>query len=328
MLHQRISSIVVAITLTFVVGVTSTHAITISPVRAELRGDPGAVVGGDITIINDQSETKTYYASYENFEAQGDSGVPKFIGKEEGLATWISTSEAITIAPGDSKVVPYTITIPKGATPGGYFGAVFWSTTPPASTGGSQVSIGAKVGMLVLLTVNGDIAESAGLKQLRLKGNDHFYTARPVSFEYSFVNTGGDRVQPKGTVVVRSILGWVSGRPDANPGLGNVLPNTERTFRAVWDSSSADVRGSGFFDQVRYEWHHFALGIYRAKVQVSYGSQELSTKSNAVYFVVVPWHLLVTFLVPLIFVWFGIRKATTGFKARIIRQLRQEQGKH
>lgn len=297
-------------------------AITISPVRVELRGDPGTTVGGDMTIINDQTETKTYYVSYENFEAQGDTGVPKFIGSSEGLATWLRAPSAVTIPAGEAKTVPYTISIPASATPGGYFSAIFWSATPPTASQAGQVAIGAKIGMLVLLSVNGEVAESAGLQRFALKDNVHMYTARPVAFEYGFANTGGDRVQPRGTVVVRNILGWVAGRVDANPGQGNVLPNTQRTFHVTWDSKSDRVWEKGFFAHVAYEWSHFAFGIYRARAHLTYGTQAQEVKSNNAYFVVVPWHLLVVIVLPLGLLWVAIRKALRSYKAKIIAQAR------
>ncbi len=179
-----------------------------------------------------------------------------------------------------------------------------------------------QVGMLTLLTVNGDITESAGLQNFKLLKDSHFYTSRPVDFSYSFTNTGGDRVQPKGEVVVRSILGWVSGRIDANPSQGNVLPNTQRTFQVSWDSNSSIEKEKGFFRQVGYEWKHFAFGIYRATAHITYGLQQQLVKSNAIYFVVIPWHLLLVIIVPIGLLWLLSRTVIRKFKERIIQETR------
>ena len=44
-----------------------------------------------------------------------------------------TSGDAITIQPGEKKEIPFTITVPKDAEPGGQYGAIFF--TPPATTG-------------------------------------------------------------------------------------------------------------------------------------------------------------------------------------------------
>ncbi len=147
-------------------------------------------------MINEQATPETFYASYENFSAQGETGAPAFSADKSGLDTWlVVTPMQVTIAPGQAIQIPYTITIPKDADPGGYFSAIFWSSAPPA-TANDQVSIGAKVGLLVLLRVNGAVTESAGITQFDRNGHGFFYASLPVNLRYKFRNSGGDRVQP------------------------------------------------------------------------------------------------------------------------------------
>lgn len=284
---------------------SSVFALTISPARIELRGDPGTTIGGDITLINDQNDTKTFYASFENFQADGDSGTPKFVGAREGLATWFSASEAVVLSPGEAKTIPFTVTIPRDAQPGGYFSGVFWSTTSLQSNKGGELAIGAKIGMLVFLSVNGDVSESAGLSAFQTKDKKFFYKALPVGFTYRFTNSGGDRVKPRGDIKVRSILGWRVAKVNANPTEGNVLPGTTRRFSPVWmkDAEPRDTsidqqkEKYSFFKQVQYQWNNFAVGIFRASMKVTYGFQEQVAKSKGVYFIVFPWELLLVALV-------------------------------
>lgn len=313
--------------------VSSVFALTISPARLELRGDPGQTLTGEITLINDQKDLKTFYASFENFEADGDSGTPKFVGAKEGLATWFSASEAVVLKAGESKKIPFTITIPKDTTPGGYFGAIFWNTVPPGGISSGEIAFGAKTGMLVLLSVNGEVKEEAGLVDFQLHNNKHFYKQLPVGFQYRFSNQGGDRVKPEGFVMVRSILGWTVKKVNANPTDGNVLPGTTRKFLPEWSKdTTVDQRDQeiarnetySFFNEVQSQWHNFAVGIYRAKVVATFGSAAQSVKSKAVYFVVFPWELLLVIIIIGVPLFFILRALVRRYNRSVIKRAQKQ----
>jgi hypothetical protein len=55
------------------------HALTITPIRYEISGDPGQTLNEKMTIVNETQKSQVYYASFANFEAQGDTGSPTFI---------------------------------------------------------------------------------------------------------------------------------------------------------------------------------------------------------------------------------------------------------
>ncbi|MDB5188675.1 MAG: hypothetical protein JWM92_273, partial [Candidatus Nomurabacteria bacterium] len=174
-LRKKIAALIVGSMFVFcMVGIFSpipVYALTLSPARIEINGDAGTTVGGEFTLINEQGTTQTFYASYENFSAQGETGAPAFSAEQSGLDTWLGVIPTqVTLTPGQVAKIPYTIAIPKGTEPGGYFAVIFWSNTPPSSES-NQVSIGAKVGLLVLLRVNGTVTESAGITQFDRNGH-------------------------------------------------------------------------------------------------------------------------------------------------------------
>ncbi len=297
------------------------RALTISPARVEISGDPGAQVGGQFTLINEQSTAQTFYVSYENFSAQGETGAPAFSSEKTGLDTWITIPESsITIAPGQIEQVPYTISIPAGTDPGGYFSVVFLSTTPP-SAGGGQVSIGAKIGMLLLLRVNGNVAESAGISQFDKNGHGFFYKTLPVALRYKFHNGGGDRVEPTGQVTIRDTLFLPAAHLDANNETGNILPGSTRQFIVTWIKDVYAVPPQGFFANAQYEWHNFAIGLYSAHVDLSYGTKGLHA-TNTTWFFVFPWELAIILLVVIVIVWWGGKTLLRRYNRYIIRQAR------
>jgi hypothetical protein len=280
-------------------------ALTITPIRYEIAGNPGDVLTKTMGLVNETKDTQIFYASFANFEAQGDTGSPSFVEAKDDLGTWITTEQAsVTLAPGAQKEIPFKITIPKDAEPGGHFATIFWGTSPGSRPG--EVSVGTKTGILILLSVNGDVKESAGLVDFQTHNKQWFYKKLPVGFQYRFSNQGGDRVKPTGSVIIRSILGWKVKAVNANQFDGNVLPGTTRKFLPEWvKTDSVDVRDQeiarhekySFTREVKSEWHNFAVGIFRAKLDVNFGATAVNVKSNSIYFIVFPWELLLVAIV-------------------------------
>ncbi len=290
----------------------SASALTISPTKIEVAGDPGQELIGEIEVFNEESEDKTFYSSFENFEPRGETGSPYFVGGGSGLASWMRTQESFTLKPGEKFTIPYSIKIPESATAGGYFAAIFFGTQPPATGEGSEVAIGGKVGTLVLLRVNGDIAESGGVLDFMTASSSRFYTGLPVNFSYRFNNTGADRVVPKGEVTIKNMLGMNSGALLINKNEGSVLPNSVRKFELVWAEDKPVAEDASFFAIAGYQLTNFRFGLYRAVLEASWG--ETTQRATAsTWFVVVPWQLLSILLVLGLVMRFGL-----GFYNRAI----------
>jgi hypothetical protein len=286
------------LTLCFLVGAQTVSALTISPVKIEVTGDPGQTLTGELELLNEQAQTKTFFSSYENFEPSGDTGSPRFIGAEGGLATWFSASPSVTVNTGETVKVPFSITIPADAEPGGYFAAIFWGEQDPTTQLAGEVAIGGKLGVLVLLRVSGDIVEQAGISEFKHVDNKMFISGLPVTFTYRFANSGGDRVVPIGEVTISNIFGGETGVISANPNEGSVLPNSSRRFQAVWgdDTSTTSL---GFFGEAKAQFSDFHLGPYKANLSVVYGATNQLAESSF-WFIIFPWQLLVLILLALI----------------------------
>jgi hypothetical protein len=302
---------------------TKAEALSLSPVRFELSADPGTVIKDEMVLLNETDTTETFYASFSNFEAQGESGSPSFMEPTEGLGTWITTQDSITIQGGQSQIVPFEITVPSNAPAGGNFAAIFWSTSPPVE-GSDSVIIGAKTGILVLLSVNGDVKVAGGINDFDTIGGKHYFESLPIDFIYHFHNEGGDRIKPDGNIIIKNMLGLTTLIP-ANKVEGNVLPNQTRKFEVLWQgkgshSVSEAQAISGFFNKARYEWQNFAIGRYKATLSLIYGTAtEPVTKSTVLW--VFPWHFLLIFIIVLLLVLFILRKLVRTYNHWIIKQV-------
>ncbi len=291
----------IAFILSVILGLSVTHtlnALTISPAKVDIKADPGQTIIGEVELFNEQNEVKTFYASYENFESRGDSGAPYFVGAEDGLATWITTVPQISIKPGERKIIQYTVTIPENTKPGGYFAAIFFGTQPRQSTAGGEVSIGGKIGVLLLLRVSGQVDETAGLSSFTTKNENRFFTRLPIQFEYSFNNAGGDRAVPRGLVKIKNSLRFTTEEINANVRLGSVLPSSTRRFDIMWGEQQSEQSNvdPGFFKIAWLQLKNFSFGWYTAELELTWGESNQTAQASYNFFVI-PWQMLTILIV-------------------------------
>ena len=295
-------------------------ALTVSPVKFEISGSPGQRLLGELELFNEQEETRTFYSSFENFEARGETGAPYFLPGKEGLATWIEAPAQVTLEPGERKTVPFSIQVPQNADPGGHFAAIFWGTTPPQAKEGGQVTVGAKTGVLVLLTVSGEIKGGGGLLEFSTKNKQKIFNSLPITFIYRFQNNSADRIKPEGEIEIKNIFSRTLATLPANKTEGNVLPGSIRKFEVSWITQKDVVKGeteipkeakTGFFGAVKKQWKDFHFGRYSALLNLKYGTKNEEAKANYGFYII-PWQLLSVIIVILVVIGFlgfkGIKK--------------------
>ncbi|MCA9352985.1 hypothetical protein KC901_02280 [Patescibacteria group bacterium] len=299
----------------------SASALTASPAKLEIAGDPGTTLTGTIELYNEKLRNQTVYTSFENFESNDDTGTPRFVGADDGLATWMNAPASISLSAQERTEVTYTISIPASAEPGGYFAALFFGNQPPQPNG-SVITLGGRLGVLVLLRVNGDVPESGGILDFASSDQKKFYINPPIEFTYRFSNTGGDRVVPKGAIELRNTFGFVRDSLDANPKDGSVLPNTARKFTNMWEQRGETPQG--FFATARSQWHQFHFGWYTAHLRLYWGQSGQESVADYSFFIF-PWQILLLSLIVLLLVWMILKFAGRAYKRSIIREIEKQQ---
>ena len=151
-----------------------------------------------------------------------------------------------------------------------------------------------------------------------------FFDTIPVSFEYTFANAGGDRVDPEGKIYIKNLGLWTSATLNANQSQGNILPNSVRTFNIDWGNLSNS--NTGFFDMVKKEWSNFHFGIYNAELKLNYG-QSSSAGASYVFFVF-PWQLLIFVFIALFVVIFLFIFIIKKWDEHIVKRSKEEIGAH
>lgn len=284
------------------------------------------MVSSEFKITNDTDSIQTYYTQVENFEAGDETGNPQFVQTKEGLAVWTQVTSSFSVAPSEQKSIPFSIRIPRNAEPGGYFASIFVRTTPPP-TSGNEVSIGARLGTLVLLRVNGEIQEGVDILEFSTKDKKRFFTSLPVEMYYRFQNTGADRVKPEGEVIIKNLIGLKAKILNANRTDGSVLPRSIRRFDMAWMNGGggqedpalivAARNPGGFLDEAKYQWNHFAFGYYTANLDITFGENN-NTAGGTFRFFVFPWQLLTIIVTGLIIALIALRFILKRYNRYII----------
>lgn len=309
-------------------GSRSASALSLVPPSLEMNAQPGETLTTSIKLYNETNDPTTLYTSTANFTAADQSGTPSFDFKSapDGLASWISTNpKSLTLQPGERLTVAVKIAVPANADPGGHYAAVFFGTQPPSLKNTSGVAVASKVGTLVILTVAGQISETATVASWGPKTGKHSYTHPPIALEAVINNTGNVHIRPEGTVMIRNMFGGQTATIPFNSANGAILPNSSRQFEATWTKASGADPDTSFFHQVGVEWHNFAWGTYTATLSLTYGTGQAPLVGTT-HFTVFPWQLLLVSLILVIVLVMVLVLGIRSYNAMIIRRVQNSRG--
>lgn len=208
-------------------------ALRISPPNFEIEAEPGQVVAQQIRVSNRGDSTLPISMQIAGFEPTGQEGQVALTegGQAEfGVVTWTTvTPQEFTLASGDEQVVTFLIVIPDNAPPGGQYMSILASLGSGGTTQG--VTVGQRIGALVLLRVTGEVVEQVELTTL---GAPALASKGPITFDVVVSNTGNVHVRPAGVITIKDTFGKEIEKLTLEQ--KNVLPGSERAFSATWDT--------------------------------------------------------------------------------------------
>jgi hypothetical protein len=210
-----------------------TKILTLTPATEKPTIQPGTAASGSFQIINQGQQTypvKIYGAPYS---VQGEGYTPDFTplpGKPK-VADWLKfTASTATIKPGQTLSVGYTIAIPAGTQPGGYYAVAFVETEAGKSNQG--VVINERVGEIFYITVAGPVKKAGKL----LDWSSPFLQQPPFSAKLRLENDGGVHYASNIHVTVSDIFGHAKYSLSTQK---EVLPQTIRQVPVPWDKAPA-----------------------------------------------------------------------------------------
>lgn len=290
------------------------QALEIGPPVLDLSGDPGQTVKAQINL-RDVSPNKLVVTNEINdFVAAGEDGTPKILlDKGEtspySIKSWITVLPSFTLVPKQVQTLSVTVKIPTNAAPGGYYGVIRFTGTPPGLEG-TGVSLSASLGSLVFLKVNGNAKEKLSVAEFYASNDGtktQLFEAAPIGFTERIQNTGTIHEQPTGQITVTDMFGKTLAHVNVNLPPRNILPGSIRKFEQKLDSS---VIGNKFL-----------FGKYTAKLNLTYGGS-VETLSSSFEFWVIPYKLIAGIIIGLIALFFLVRYGIKRYNRYIIGQAR------
>ena len=272
----------------------SSIVLSVSPTQFKMSADPGQTWSSSLRVINGNQTDIPVYLSVALFTADGETGQPRFITPpvdSNTLADWITVPSEPLIIPAEQAIqIPFTISLPEDAPPGGQYAALFVGTQPPSGRpGGSSVQTSQVIASLIFLQVSGDIVERGLIREFRT--NQRVFNQPEASFVLRFENQGTVHLQPQGDITILNMWGEERGLVPINQKtfLGDVLPGQVRRFSFDWES----------------EWALTDLGLYTAIATVGFGADTKQFVTSRTTFWVVPWKILLWVVGGLaLFFWF------------------------
>lgn len=175
--------------------------------------DPGGTVTDGIVVANHGQEPvdlKVYAA--DGFTSD-DGALSLVVAGEESKAVgaWITPGqETLTLGPGETASIPFTVSIPDNATPGDYAGGIVTSlTVPDADTG---VNVDRRLGIRVNLRVGGDLAPALAVENLSVSWNGGLnpFAGGDATVTYTLHNTGNAAISADPASAVSGVFGLLA----------------------------------------------------------------------------------------------------------------------
>src|SRR3989339_841898 len=286
----------------------SSFALTISPPTMEFIAEAGETITDVVKLYNETPDTINLTAEIRDFKPLNEKGTPNFLPIADKndlskISNWIDVKEkTIILKPNERKNILFTINIPNGASPGGHFAGILW-TTP--SVNKDSVGIASKTGTLILVNIAGMAEEKARI--IEFSTDKKIYNHLPVNLSLRFENMGNVYLKPIGEIKIKNIWGKEVASLDVNPGLNNALPESVRQYNLSWQKNNVPENLS----ELIKEKNNFAFGRYSAVATLGYGSADQTLIAEKSFWVF-PWRVigisLITILVVFLIFVLGIKR--------------------
>ena len=163
------------------VEVNKNKGLYIAPLRNYLAANAGDSLTRAFTVANRTDQPMTITTSLEEFSVTNYTYDYRFNKIDNN---WLQIIEkSFTLKPYESREVPYKITLPKTASPGGYYYTLYASST--TQTGATTSTV--RAASLLYLTVNGNLTRTS---QVIDRSLPWIVTSPQINYSLNIKNTG------------------------------------------------------------------------------------------------------------------------------------------
>lgn len=314
--------IIVISTLSFIA--SSVYAIIVSPPILDLTLKRGSSATGSFTVYFKDEDPELFYLYTKRARYEGDKPTLDLVDAEPDentLANWIgldrlqvSKPNTIGVSNNDNAVVVnFTVNVPMDAPAGSHYAGILVTQAAPSLDGRqTQIGIGGEVVYQLMVNIDEERVNNTSLNFFRIKNNQKLFAHLPVRFETGFKNDGNVHVIPAANIEIFQGSNKID-NIELNPGLNRVFPNKAKMYENIWSeenieemrdlqqiAETEETLPDSFFEHVLYELKNFRIGKFKAEIQGFAGNNP--PFKDSVTFWVIPYHLIILILVPVIII--------------------------
>lgn len=172
--------------------------------------NPGGTVQDALVVANrgDEPLTLGVYAA-DGFTT--DTGTLDLVKKDatsKGVGAWVrAAAPTVTVQPGKSAQVPFTVAVPAAASPGDYVGGIVTTLTQPDDAQG--INVDRRLGIKIALRVTGDLAPALAVQDVHVHYTGTANPAAPgdATVTYTLQNTGNAVISAQTSAAVAGPFG-------------------------------------------------------------------------------------------------------------------------
>ena len=268
----------------------------LEPGKMEIFANPGDSLTRSITVTNKAASSVSFKVEVEDFTGSATQDMPVvLLGNEKSPYSFkdnlVPEITSFTLGAGEKITIPVKINVPYNAQPGGFYSSVLVSNAPSVDTTSGATGVEGKtklisrVGTLFFVRVNGIAKESGSLDDVQVlkpTKDDANY-----KFNILFKNDGNVHLVPFGWVTVTNFSGKELAKLPVDAYFA--MPQSIRYREILWAAPSL-------------------FGKYSVKVDLNRGYGSNLIDSKTVSFWVIPWGMIVGFIVVVLAIYFFFRK--------------------
>jgi hypothetical protein len=204
---------------------------------------PGAHLEDAWIVLNhgDKPLTLDVYAADGLVTPDGQLNVANRDVAPVDVGSWVDVdADHVTIPPGKSAEIPFTITIPSDATPGDHTGGIVSSLT---GTDPAAVTVERRLGARIYVRVDGELRPALRIERLTAShaGSTDLFPQGPLTVSFTVTNSGNTRMAGAAAVRLRGPFGLAS-RVVPLDDLPELLPGSSYDVSATVPDVPATVR--------------------------------------------------------------------------------------
>jgi hypothetical protein len=245
---KRILSLVIALSLLLTTtSIASADegqgTLMISPASVQIELKPGETYRGKMTVSESSGAVPVKVSLYaEPFSiSEDDYENPDFINEKAStkIKDWISfEQEIISLAPGESREVEFTINVPSKAAGGGQYAVIFAETVADGALaeGETGLQVSTRLGMLVYAKVAGEVNLSGKLTDHKIP---KFASGKEIAVSFEAENDGNVDYEVRYKVEANPVFMGTPIPPVKDD--VTILPETKRTVKTALKGATPGI---------------------------------------------------------------------------------------